>query len=88
MKPCWRGQQLTLKAIATYLDLVGCKFVFLQIAPSNASHLTPEQHDLMEQRLRRYWQKLGLKHYDPANNLAWTDHWRCPHWLQAEDDYI
>jgi hypothetical protein len=88
IKPCWRGQQLTLKAVATYLDLVGCKFVFLQIAPSNASHLTPEQHDSMERQLRRYWQKLGVKHYDPANNLVWTDHWRCPHWLQAKDDCI
>ncbi|MBD2100404.1 hypothetical protein [Leptolyngbya sp. FACHB-261] len=87
LKPCWRGQQLALRAVATYLDLVGCKFVFLQVAPLDVSHLTPQQQDSIKHRLRRYWQKLGLKHYDPANNIVWTDHWQCPQWLQSEDDY-
>jgi hypothetical protein len=70
IKPDWREQPLVLRAIATYLDLVGCKFVFLQPTLLTTEDLLPQQQHITKQRLRLYWQTLGLKYYDPEDKYC------------------
>lgn len=84
IEPMWRGQGLTLPAVATYLDLLACSFVFLKPAPPGGSQLSPRQHKRMRRCLKQYWQKLGFKHYDKRHNMMWTEAWSCPEWLRAE----
>lgn len=83
LEPMWRGQGLALPAVATYLDLLACSFVFFQPAPLGVRELSPADRKRAIQRLKQYWQKLGFN-YDSQRNMMWILGWSCPEWLRAE----
>lgn len=78
VEPAWRGQGLALKAVAAFLEVVGRNhLVFLRPYPYEPSSNTKERERQVE-RLRLLWQKLGLRHYDPNENILWEPDWYCP----------
>jgi hypothetical protein len=83
VEPEWRGLGFTLPAVATFLDMVACEFVFLMPSPTDASSLSKQELKRGRQRLKRYWQKLGFENYDAKHNVLWTEGWSCPEWLRA-----
>lgn len=82
--PAWRGYRLTLPAVAIYLDLVACDFVFLHPGFSIPDPLLSVAEVRTKRLLRHYWQKLGFEHYDAQHNMMWTFNWNCPEWLLPE----
>jgi hypothetical protein len=72
IEPEWRGLGFTIPAVATFLDMVACEFVFLMPSPPDSVKLPTKELKRGQHRLKRYWQKLGINNYDAKYNILWT----------------
>lgn len=84
--PMWRGQGLTLPAVATYIDLSCCNFVFFIPMPPCSRDMSQQEQRRTARLLQKYWSRLGFDHYDSDYGIMWTPYWSCPEWLQGNDD--
>ncbi|NJK62378.1 MAG: hypothetical protein HC921_06540 [Synechococcaceae cyanobacterium SM2_3_1] len=83
LEPQWRGHSLALESTALYIHfLANHGFIFFSPAPPGVRE-SPERERQIK-RLRRYWRKLGIHHYNPEHNVMWQAGWSYNEWLESQ----
>lgn len=86
--PAWRGRGIALKAVAAFLDVCSRdSFVFLKPAPLQMLE-EPEEQSKQIRKLRNFWSRLALDHYDDEANYLWSPIWCCPRELAGTEDML
>ncbi|MGF1459293.1 MAG: hypothetical protein ACFBSG_09730 [Leptolyngbyaceae cyanobacterium] len=88
INPKWRRRGIGLKATAAFLEVHANRgFVFLKPMPLHKPD-SPEENIREIERLRRFWQRLGLDHFDSEANFLWNSAWQCPRELAGTEDLL
>ncbi len=79
LDPQWRGGDLALTATALYIRFLADEgFIFFSPAPPGMPDSPERAHQI--KRLRRFWRKLNVNHYNPQYNIMWQPEWTCYAW--------
>jgi hypothetical protein len=80
--PKYRGKNYGLLGLGLFLELVAWGQIVACIPKPIEEYKAKYSEDKGKLLLRKYWSKLGLKHYDKEFNILWEPDWSIPKWLK------